>query len=98
MARRRAAEAPSRERLSALAGVAGRFKKFRPAREVLTLVKAVPTRFPQFDHATRVGGLPIERFMLLHGPSNHGKTGIGGQHVRGGYEPGASSPAGRQPW
>src|SRR5205814_10673608 len=35
---------------------------------------AVPTRFIQFDHSTRVGGLPIERFMLMHGPSGLGKT------------------------
>jgi recombination protein RecA len=47
---------------------------FRPARQVLTRVRAVPTRFIQLDHATRVGGLPIERFGLIHGPSGHGKT------------------------
>lgn len=61
-------------RLSALAAVAGEFKSFRPASVALTVVKAVPTIFPQFDHATRVGGLPIERFTLLHGPSAGGKT------------------------
>lgn len=65
---------PSNARMSALAAVAGEFKSFRPASEVLTRVKAVPTIFPQFDHATRVGGLPIERFTLLHGPSGGGKT------------------------
>jgi RecA/RadA recombinase len=57
-----------------LAAVAERFKAFRPAREVMKVVRAVPTRFVQFDHATRVGGMPIERFMLLHGPSNEGKS------------------------
>lgn len=54
--------------------VAHKFEAFRPAREVLRSVAFVPTIFAQFDHATGVGGLPIERFMLLHGPSNHGKT------------------------
>lgn len=37
-------------------------------------MRAVPTRFVQFDHATRVGGLPIERFMMIHGPSSEGKS------------------------
>jgi RecA/RadA recombinase len=56
--------------------VASEFKAFRPASEVLTRVRAVPTVFPQFDHATRVGGFPIERITLLHGPSGHGKTAL----------------------
>jgi len=54
--------------------VAAEFKSFRPASEVLTRVKAVPTIFSQFDHATKVGGLPIERFSLVHGPSGEGKA------------------------
>lgn len=63
-----------RDRLRALEAVAQKFKGLRPASEVLTAVRAVPTRFAQFDHATRVGGFPIERFSLLHGPSNEGKS------------------------
>lgn len=66
----------AKARVSALEDVARRFGKFRPAREVLKIVRAVPTRFVQLDHATRVGGLPIERFMLVHGPSNEGKTAL----------------------
>jgi RecA/RadA recombinase len=54
--------------------VAARFKDFRPAREVMKVVRAVPTRFIQFDHATRVGGLPVDRISVAHGPSNEGKT------------------------
>lgn len=50
------------------------FEKFRPAYQVLSHVRAVPTRLVQLDHATGVGGLPIERFMLAHGPSGEGKT------------------------
>lgn len=79
MRMRRAAQETSEraarnERLKNFASVAEEFKSFRPAREVLTRVRAVPTIFPQFDFATRVGGLPIERFSLLHGPSGGGKT------------------------
>ena len=75
MARRRAAAAEKvSDKRSALFEVAGAFKEFRPAHEVLKVVRAVPTRFIQFDHAVGVGGLPIERFMLTHGPSNEGKT------------------------
>lgn len=49
---------------------------FKPAYEVLTQVRAVPTIFPSFDHGTRVGGLPIERITVIHGPSNEGKTSL----------------------
>lgn len=63
-----------------------RMKAFRPAREVLTRVRAMPTIFPWLDHAFRVGGWPVERVGLVHGPSNHGKTvvvhGIGLSFLR----------------
>lgn len=68
-------KAPPRDpRLAVLEQVAAESKAWRPAREVLTKVRAVPTTFVQYDRATRVGGHPIERFTTLHGPSNHGKT------------------------
>ncbi len=51
-----------------------RFAAFKPAREVLTNVRAVPTCFVQFDHGTRCGGWPLERPAVIHGPSNEGKT------------------------
>ncbi len=54
--------------------VAERFDRWRPACEELTLVRSVPTRFVQFDRATRCGGYPIERISTVHGPSGHGKT------------------------
>lgn len=57
-----------------LGAVAKEFGSFRPASEVLVRVSAVPTIFPQFDLATKVGGLPIERVTLLHGSSAGGKT------------------------
>jgi hypothetical protein len=37
-------------------------------------VSSVPTIFPQFDVATRVRGYPIQRVVMIHGPSNMGKT------------------------
>jgi len=74
MARRSTADAKAADRRKGFEAVAKSFKEFRPAREVLKVVRAVPTWFPQFDHAVRVGGLPIERFMLVHGPSNEGKS------------------------
>ena len=57
-----------------LSKVASAFKSFRPASEVLTVVRAVPTRFVQIDHATGVGGWPIERLTIVHGASGHGKS------------------------
>lgn len=62
------------ERTKALAAVAADFKGWRPAPEVLRKIEAVPTIFPQYDAAVRVGGHPISRFTLVHGPSNEGKT------------------------
>jgi RecA/RadA recombinase len=66
--------ADARDRLAQMQAVAERFAAWRPAPEVLTRVRAVPTRFVQVDFATRVGGWPIERIATVHGPSNHGKT------------------------
>jgi len=75
MARRRLQATPEEKKhRSALHAVADAFEDFRPARQVLKRVRAVRTRFIQFDFATKVGGLPVERFMLVHGPSNEGKT------------------------
>lgn len=57
-----------------LSKVAAEFKDFKPAAEVLRKVQAMPTIFPDFDLATRVGGLPLERITLVHGPSAGGKS------------------------
>lgn len=64
------------DRLAQLEAVAGEFEGWGPAREVLTSVRAVPTVFPQLDVATRIGGWPLQRVCLLHGPSNMGKSQI----------------------
>lgn len=70
----RSRSSAEKQKAKAMREVGEAFKAFRPAREVLTVVRAVPTRFVQLDHATDVGGFPIERFVLVHGPSGEGKT------------------------
>jgi recombination protein RecA len=76
------------ERLNSLYNVSKRVKGFQPAMEVLTKVRAHPTIFPLYDRATGVGGHPIERITLIHGPSNMGKTafthGLGLSFLRAG--------------
>lgn len=47
---------------------------FKPASDVLTLVRSVPTVCVQVDHALRVGGWPLERIGGIHGPTHEGKT------------------------
>lgn len=47
---------------------------WKPASQVLTSVTSVPTIFVQYNRVTRVGGHPLERFGVTHGPSSHGKT------------------------
>jgi RecA/RadA recombinase len=80
--------AGSVDRLNSLYKVSKRAKGFQPAMEVLTKVRAHPTIFPLYDRATGVGGHPIERITLIHGPSNHGKSafvhGLGLSFLRAG--------------
>lgn len=70
----RKSKEPVKSRLEQLSDVSKAFEGWQPGREVLTPVRYVPTIFPQFDIATRVGGYPIQRIVLIHGPSNEGKT------------------------
>ena len=81
-------ERADRGRLKALASVANKFSQWKPAGQVLTVVRAHPTIFPGVDIATGVGGWPIQRITLVHGPSNHGKTqfvhGLGLSFLRSG--------------
>lgn len=74
MAKRNTERVGKNARLDSLIRAREEFSSVKRASEVLTRVKAVPTCFLQFDHATRVGGFPVERFSLVHGPSNHGKS------------------------
>lgn len=79
----------ARDRMAAIASVAGRFASFRPAREVLTRVRGVRTIFPSVDLATRVGAWPVERVGLVHGESNEGKSefclGLGRSFLEAGH-------------
>jgi recombination protein RecA len=62
---------------------------WKPAPEVLLSVRSVPTIFPQFDWVTGVGGLPLERVVVVTGPSNHGKSafalGLASSFVQSGH-------------
>jgi recombination protein RecA len=64
------------KKLDKLSALEKRFSGHQPAQEVYKVVRAVPTWFIQFDHATRVHGYPVERVTLCHGPSNEGKTAL----------------------
>ena len=78
-----------RPEAKAFAEIAAKSKSFRPAREVLRRVRAVPSIFPSVDRATRVGGWPIDRIAVVHGPSAAGKTlfahGLGLSFLRRGH-------------
>jgi RecA/RadA recombinase len=81
--------APRNARASIFAEIAGRSKSFRPARETLKRVRAVPTIFPDVDRKAKVGGWPIDRVAVVHGPSTAGKTtfvhGLGLSFLRRGH-------------
>lgn len=51
---------------------------WKPASEVLDRVTAVPTRFIDFNRASRVGGLPVRRIHTIHGPTSQGKSSFCG--------------------
>ena len=63
-----------RDRLNAMQVSANKFKAWKPAGEVLTAVRSHPTIFPLVDRAIDVGGWPLQRVGLVHGPSGMGKT------------------------
>lgn len=60
-------------RLAALGGVFDQ-AGWPSAAETLREVRAVPTIYPGVDVTLGVGGWPTDRFGLIHGPSNEGKT------------------------
>jgi RecA/RadA recombinase len=71
---RRVSEKADDKRRAAMSAFAKTIGEFRAASEVLKPVSSIRTVFPQFDHATGVGGWPLERFSMVHGPSGAGKT------------------------
>ncbi len=66
--------AAGRERMKIVAKLAERHAAWRPATSVLVPVRSVRTPFVQVDMITRVGGWPIDRITVVHGPSNDGKA------------------------
>lgn len=55
---------------------AGEIKGWTPASEMLDEVSSVQTCFPDFNRATRVGGLPTRRIITVHGPTHGGKSAL----------------------
>lgn len=80
-------EGPSRDEAAKVMGrIVEGSKGFRPAPETLTKVRAVPTIFPYFDWKMRIGGFPLQRVSVAHGPWSMGKTqfaiGLGASFLR----------------
>lgn len=73
-AKKRPPAVQSAEEVQSLAGIMEGVGDWRPQVSVIRNIKAVPTIFPQFNLATGIGGFPIERTIVTHGPSNEGKT------------------------
>lgn len=87
----------------ALEQIEKKFGMWSRPEKVLSPVRAVPTIFPAVDAAMGCGGLPLERYILVHGPSGKGKSklvlGFGlsfleAGHVFGLLEPEATTPFG----
>lgn len=57
-----------------VASTIAKSKRWKPASDVLDEITAVPTIFSDFNRATMVGGLPVRRIHLVHGPSSGGKS------------------------
>lgn len=51
-------------------------KGWKRAEEALDRIESVSTIFPDFNRATRCGGLPVNRMHTIHGPTHGGKTGF----------------------
>jgi RecA/RadA recombinase len=49
-------------------------KGWKKAADALDEDTAVRTIFPDFNRATRIGGLPVRRISTIHGPTHGGKT------------------------
>lgn len=49
-------------------------KGWSHASEALDRVRAISTIFPDFNRATKVGGVPLRRITTIHGPTHGGKS------------------------
>jgi len=82
--------AQNRKKQQKLDAAVDKASLWRPAVDVLRKVSGIATRFPSIDSITGIGGWPIERVTVAHGPSNEGKTllllGLGQSFLEaGGY-------------
>lgn len=77
------------KRIRSFNKVVDNIKGWMPARDALVSIRSVPTIFPQVNIGTKVGGWPIQRINLIHGPSNNGKTafalGLGLSFLKAGH-------------
>lgn len=55
-------------------GIGALPKGWATADDVLDRVRAVPTRFVDFNRGSRVNGLPVRRIHTVHGPTHGGKA------------------------
>lgn len=51
-------------------------KGWKQASDALDYVRSISTIFPDFDRASRIGGLPLRRIITVHGPTHEGKTAL----------------------
>lgn len=51
-------------------------KGWKRAEEALDRIESVSTIFPDFNRASGVGGLPVNRFHTIHGPTHGGKSAL----------------------
>ena len=83
--RRQAERKESESRVRGLAAVTKDLAGWKPAWNALVEVRAVPSWFLSLNRVSKIGGWPTDRFTLLHGPSNEGKTefalGLGGSFL-----------------
>lgn len=64
-------------RYQAMQATSSLFKGWESSGTALKRIRSIRTIFPQYDRCTRVGGHPLERWVIIHGASNNGKTSFG---------------------
>jgi len=63
-------------KLKRLVDVSQRMKGWQQPSAALTKIEAVPTIFPSLDRVIGIGGWPVSRIGVLHGPPHHGKSSL----------------------
>lgn len=57
-------------------------KGWDKASDALDRVRSISTIFPDFNRASRIGGLPLRRIITIHGPTHGGKSAFVGGLIR----------------